>query len=428
MKSKNVLWSFLKIGGMIALLAAVFAGGVIAAPYFDHAAQAAVTPAAASASQTVARFPAADTDMVAAYEQALTNLYQDALPSVVNIRVTQKIEQQTNGSEFSFPFGPFGPFEGPLPQTPEEFYRRGQGSGFVWDKEGHIVTNYHVVEDATNVEVVFANQKTVSAEVVGTDPDADLAVIKVDLPADELTPVTLGDSDALQVGQLAVAIGNPFGQEFTMTSGIISAVGRTIRSGNSPFSIPEVIQTDAPINPGNSGGPLLNRRGEVIGINTMILSRSGANAGIGFAVPINIAKQVVPTLIKGEKYEYAWLGITGATLSPEVADFMKVPAGTKGALVVDVVKDGPADKAGLKGSDKTLKVAGEEFQLGGDVIIGINNRPVEDMDDLITYLIEETRPGDEVTLEVIRPNGEHETVKVTLEARPSADTINSHNK
>ncbi|MDX1521274.1 MAG: trypsin-like peptidase domain-containing protein, partial [Anaerolineae bacterium] len=315
-----------------------------------------------------------------------------------------------------------------FPQTPEEFYNQGQGSGFVWDEAGHIVTNYHVVENASRVEVIFANDTIVEAEVLGVDPDADLAVLQVDVPAGTLKPVTLGDSDALQVGQLAVAIGNPFGQEFTMTSGIISAVGRTIRSGNSLFSIPEVIQTDAPINPGNSGGPLLNRQGEVVGINSQIISRSGANAGIGFAIPINIAKQIVPTLIEGEKFEYAWLGITGTTLTSEVADFMKLPADTRGVLVIDVAQDGPANEAGLQGSDKTLTVEGAEYQLGGDVIIGIDDQPVEHMDDLITYLIEETRPGDEITLEVIRPDGEQETINITLAARPGVDAVSQENK
>lgn len=213
-----------------------------------------------------------------------------------------------------------------------------------------------------------------------------------------------------------------------MTSGIISAVGRVMHSGNSPFSVPEAIQTDAPINPGNSGGPLLDRQGRVIGINSQIISRSGANAGVGFAVPINIVKQIVPTLIKGESYEYAWLGISGAPLTAEVADFMKLPADTKGALVIDVMQNSPADKAGLAGSDKTLQIAGAEYQLGGDVITAINDQPVEDMDDLITYLIEQTRPGDQVTLDVIRPDGQQERVEVELEARPRLEVSGQEDK
>lgn len=208
-----------------------------------------------------------------------------------------------------------------------------------------------------------------------------------------------------------------------MTSGIVSAVGRTIRSGNALFSIPEAIQTDASINPGNSGGPLLDREGAVIGINSQILSRTGSNTGIGFAVPINTAKQVVPTLIKGEDYEYAWLGISGGTLTPEVAEFMKLPEDTEGALVIDVTQDGPADKAGLVGSDKTLTVAGQEYQLGGDVITAINGQPIKTMDELISYLIQETRPGDTVELQVIHSDGQEETVSVTLGVRPSAEDL-----
>jgi serine protease Do len=409
------------------IIGGAFAGGVLLTPYLTDLAHASMASPPGPVAQPMVRLPALENDLLAAYEQALNDIYEAALPAVVNIQVAQKIEPQTGNTPYNFYSDPFG-FGMPFPQTPEEFYRRGQGSGFVWDAEGHIVTNYHVVEAATDVEVIFADGKRVKAEVVGSDPDADLAVIKVDRPAAELQPVTLGDSDTLRVGQVVIAIGNPFGQEFTMTSGIISAVGRTIRSGNSPFSIPEVIQTDAAINPGNSGGPLLNRQGEVIGINTMIISRSGANAGVGFAVPINIARRVVPVLIKGETYEYAWLGITGATLTSEVADFMKLPPGTKGVLVVEVAQNSPADEAGLKGSDKILQVAGQEYQLGGDVIVGINGQPVETMDDLIAYLVEETHPGDRVKLDVIQPDGQRETIEVTLKVRPETREVTQENK
>jgi S1-C subfamily serine protease len=228
----------------------------------------------------------------------------------------------------------------------------------------------------------------------------------------------LGDSDALQVGQLTIAIGNPYGQDFTMTSGIVSAVGRTIPSSNSTFSIPEVIQTDAAINPGNSGGPLLNRRGEVVGINTMIISESGSSDGVGFAIPINIAKQILPTLIAGEAYEYSWLGISGDSLIDEVTQAMNLPAGTQGVLIINVVQDSPAAKAGLRRSREVLTLAGQEYPFGGDIIAAIQGESITGMDDLITYLVDNTRPGDQVTLDLIRAGGERETVGVTLGARP----------
>lgn len=417
------------VGVVVALLLVMsgsLLGGVVLGSYLTSDALALSASPPVQAAQPAAQLSQDEANLIAAYEQALIDIYRNAVPSVVNIRVTQKVEAQTPEQfDFGFPFGPEG---SPRSQSPEEFYNRGQGSGFVWDKEGRIVTNYHVIAEATDVEVAFADGATAKAEVLSSDPDADLAVLKVDLPATELQPLALGDSDALQVGQLAIAIGNPFGQEFTMTSGIISAVGRVMHSGNSPFSVPEAIQTDAPINPGNSGGPLLDRQGRVIGINSQIISRSGANAGVGFAVPINIVKQIVPTLIKGESYEYAWLGISGAPLTAEVADFMKLPADTKGALVIDVMQNSPADKAGLAGSDKTLQIAGAEYQLGGDVITAINDQPVEDMDDLITYLIEQTRPGDQVTLDVIRPDGQQERVEVELEARPRLEVSGQEDK
>ncbi len=423
MKQRSQFYVLLSLGIAIVFFLVIglaFTGGLVLAPYVTGQAHAASTTSTQANNGATPALTSANDDVLAAYEEAMTGIYQQAIPSVVNIKVTQKVQQPAGQNNFQFgsPFSPFGPF-GMVPQQPQEQYLHGEGSGFVWDNEGHIVTNNHVVENATDVEVLFANGTQASATVLGTDPDADLAVIKVKLPADQLTPLPLGDSDALKVGQMAIALGNPFGQEFTMTSGIISAVGRTIKSGTSPFSIPEVIQTDTAINPGNSGGPLLNRKGEVVGINAMILSKSGSNAGIGFAIPINIAKKVVPTLIKGENYEYAWLGITGTTLTSDVLDYMKVPADTQGVLVINVAHDSPADKAGLRGSDKVLKVQGAEYPLGGDIITAINDQPVKEMDDLITYLVENTKPGDRVTLDVIHANGKEETIKVKLTARPS---------
>jgi S1-C subfamily serine protease len=253
---------------------------------------------------------------------------------------------------------------------------------------------------------------------VGTDPDADLAVLKVNLPASELKPLAIGDSDTLRVGQLTVALGTPFGQEFTMTSGIVSAIGRTIRSGNGLYSIPQAIQTDASINPGNSGGPLLNRRGEVIGINSQIYSRTGSNAGVGFAVPINIARRVVPTLIAGNTYEYAWLGISGGDLTQDIRDYLKLPSSTRGALVTSVTEGGPAEQAGLHGVERVQRVNGQPFPVGADIITAINGQPVSSINDVITYLVASTSPGDKITLDVIHADGQPGQVEVTLGVRP----------
>ena len=350
--------------------------------------------------------------IVAAQEEALIRLYERLLPSVVHLRVSLRLDTGRTG-----PLIPRHPGV-PLPDFPDEFFQRGQGSGFVWDDQGHVVTNNHVVEGANRVTVVFADGVEIQAKVIGADPDSDLAVLKLDDRKDGANPVVLGDSDALRVGQMAVAIGSPFGQQFTMTTGIVSALGRTIRSGDSPFSIPEVIQTDAPINPGNSGGPLLDRLGKVVGVNTQIISLSGVSSGIGLSVPINTAKRVIPTLIEDGRFEYSWLGITGTTLRPEVAEEMDLPQDTGGAQVIQVSGGSPADRAGLKSSDGSFTLEGVEYPLGGDIIFAIDGIAVNEMDDLIAYLVSKTRPGDKVTLEVIRGGQELETLEVTLGKRP----------
>ena len=397
------------IATLLVVILGAFAGGLILAPQLLGDVKAA--PALAN-----------NDELMAAFEQSLIDNYHNAVPSVVNVSVTKKINTQ-DLSGFDFQNHPFMPSPND-PNAPDQFFfDQGQGSGFVWDTEGHIVTNNHVVSDADSIVVHFLNGTTAEAKLVGTDPDADLAVIKVDLPAAELQPLALGNSADLQVGQLAIAIGNPFGQDFTMTTGIVSAVNRTIRSGNTPFSIPEVIQTDAPINPGNSGGPLLNRHGEVIGINTQIISRSGGSSGIGFAVPIDIAKRVVPTLIEGKSFDYAWLGITARTLDADTLKAMKLPADTKGALVIAVSKAAPAEKAGLLGSEKTFELSGVQMEMGGDVITAIDGKSIQTMDDLIGYLITDYHPGDQAKLTVVHATGTEETINVTLAKRPSADEL-----
>ncbi len=363
---------------------------------------------APTAAPTVAAAPPTAAPVVVptngdAEEQLVAAVYQRVAPSVVHIRVVQRISG--NGPDFGFIHPPAGSF------------MQGEGSGFVWDTSGHIVTNYHVVEDAEQVEVTFLDGSRVLAEVVGTDPDSDLAVLQVDMPAERLFPVALGDSDALFVGQRAIAIGNPFGQEWTLTVGIISALGRTMSSGTSRFSIPEMIQTDAALNPGNSGGPLLDSAGNVIGVNAMIISRMQASAGVGFAIPVNVVKQVVPELVENGHYTYPWLGISGRDLDRDAALAMNLSADQWGALVIEVVDGGPAAAAGLQGSDDTYTFYGDEIPIGGDVITAINDTPVRTMDDLIVYLVEKTQPGQRVTLTVLRDGAERQ-VEVTLGERP----------
>jgi S1-C subfamily serine protease len=371
--------------------------------------------------------------LLAAYEGVLQNVYTQVNPSVVNIRV---LVDQSNISGFQMPEGfemPELPFEMPglpgIPNSPEGSepdlpqFGEGLGSGFVWDTQGHIVTNNHVVENAEKIEVTFADGQVLEAELVGADPDSDLAVIKVDRPANELVPLQLADSDGVKVGQLAIAIGNPYGLEGTMTVGIISAVGRTLPAGTSlgigrSYSIPDIIQTDAPINPGNSGGVLVDNQGRVTGVTFAIESTSGANAGIGFVIPSAVVQRVVPVLIEEGKYEHPYLGISGRSLAPSLAEAMDLDPDQRGVLVNEVVADGPADKAGLLGSERQTTIEGRQEAIGGDVIIAIDGEPIEGMDELISYLARNTQVGQQVTLSVLR-DGNPIDLRVTLEARPS---------
>ena len=359
-------------------------------------------------------------DVVAAYEKVIGDVHESVLPSVVSIFVLNRVEVSGTFPGFSspFPFGQRTPQGGGSQQ--EFFYRNGQGSGFVWDDAGHIVTNRHVVADAERITVVFADGSDSEADVVGLDEDSDLAVLKIERDAEILTPVTLGDSNEVRVGQLAITIGNPFGQEFSTTTGIVSAIGRSLRTGDSHFTLPKVIQTDAPMNPGNSGGPLLDRQGRVIGIDAQIITRSGSNTGIGFAIPVNIAKQVVPVLISDGHFTYAWLGIRGTTIGDDALELMGAPDGTSGAQIIALANGGPAQKAGLVGSSKSKQTDERNIRYGGDVITNIDGHSIGGMNDLIIYLLEETRPGDVVTMGIIRDGGEIADIEVTLEERPEA--------
>ncbi|MEM4303471.1 MAG: trypsin-like peptidase domain-containing protein [Candidatus Caldarchaeum sp.] len=286
------------------------------------------------------------------------------------------------------------------------------GSGFAYDTEGHIVTNNHVVGGGTVFRVVFSDGSMFTAKVVGTDVDSDLAVLKIDNPPQGLKPLKLGDSSALKIGEEVIAIGNPFGLEGTLTTGVVSQKGRLLPTGRG-FSIPGVIQTDAAINPGNSGGPLLNLRGEVVGVNTAI---EPSGVGIGYAVPSSIVARVVPELIQKGSYKRSWMGISATTLDMDIAAAMgdKVQ---KGVLIVDVTANGPAHKAGLRGGDRNVVVNGVPVRVGGDIITAVDGTPVNSMDDFLLYMEEKTSPGQTITLTVVR-GGETLNIQVTLGVRP----------
>jgi S1-C subfamily serine protease len=291
------------------------------------------------------------------------------------------------------------------------------GSGFVIDAEGHLATNSHVVEGATEIEVKLgSSEETHSAKVVGTDPATDVALLKVDAPDDQLHPLALGDSSGVRVGDPVVAIGNPFGLDRTVTSGIVSAVQRQIEAPNG-FSISQVIQTDAAINPGNSGGPLIDASGSVIGINAQIQTGTGGNVGIGFAIPINTAREVVRQLKEDGEVEHAFLGITGTSITADIAGAVNLPV-NKGVLVQEVVAGGPAEDAGIEGGTTSATVEGAQFRLGGDIIVKIDGEPIASMDDVID-IVNTAKPGDELTVTVLR-GGDTEQVTVTLGERPAS--------
>jgi S1-C subfamily serine protease len=323
------------------------------------------------------------------------------------------IESQIPATE-SESINPFG--------LPEEGSGGGTatGSGFVIDGEGHILTNNHVVEGANKIEVKLgASDTEYTAEVVGADPASDLALLKVDAPSKELHPLTLGDSSEAEVGDPVVAIGNPFGLDRTVTSGIVSALQRQIQAPNG-FSIDNVIQTDAAINPGNSGGPLINAEGEVIGINSQIEtggSGSEGNVGIGFAIPINTAKAEIQQLETKGEVEHAYLGIEGGTITPDLAKALNLPV-DEGVIVQSVVKGGPADEAGIEGGDTSATIDGAEVTLGGDIITEIDGKKVAGMDEVIEF-VNGAKPGESVELSILR-DGQQKTAEVTLGKRPAS--------
>jgi len=328
--------------------------------------------------------------MVTAEDQVLVDLYSRLNPSVVNIAVY--IIQSGELAGYA------------------------QASGFVYDDQGHIITNAHVVHGADAVEVTFSDGLIREATVVGEDLHSDLAVIQVELPAG-ISAIPLGTMDELAVGQTVVAIGNPFGYEGTLTRGIISALGRTIPA-LTIFSIPQAIQTDAAINPGNSGGPLLNLNGEVIGINAQIETSgtSSSNLGVGFAIPVSIVRRVAPALIEKGQYEWPYLGVQGYTVNPPLVEAMNLPV-EQGAYVSILTEGGPAEIAGLQGTTDTITQDAQTVEVGGDVITAIDGQQVKTFDDMLIYLTLETSPGQEVTLTILR-DGQYQDVSLTLGTRP----------
>lgn len=292
------------------------------------------------------------------------------------------------------------------------------GSGFVYDVNGHIITNNHVINDANKITITFLDGTSYNAKVVGKDPFTDLAVIKADVDPALLHPLPIGDSSKLRVGDQVAAIGNPFGLSGSMTSGIVSQLGRLLlEPGTSAFSIPDVIQTDAAVNPGNSGGPLLNMRGEVIGINTAIQSGTGEFTGIGFAVPSKTISKIVPILIKEGQYKHPWLGISGIDIDPDLANILQLKD-TRGFLIVNVVNDSPAEKAGLHGASETKEIDGIKYQIGGDVILSVDNKDVRKIDDILIYLQHEKQVGDAINLEILR-DGRITNFELILQERPN---------
>jgi serine protease Do len=343
-------------------------------------------------------------------QEALANLYEQITLSVVSIQVTSQAQGEIQIPGFNFPQN-----ETPLQQA--------QGSGFIYDNEGHIVTNNHMVNGAETITVVFYNGFWADAEVVATDPQADLAVIKVTPPDNfDWRPLPMASPDSLRVGHTVIAMGNPFGLDGTMTTGIVSAIGRGMPVGDlgaSTYTLPEIIQTDAAINPGNSGGPLLNLAGEVVGVNFAIESAVRANSGVGFTIPASIVERVVPALIKDGKFTYPYLGLSGRTIDADVAHALDLPNTMTGVYVAEVVDGGPSADAGLQGSRQSVRSTTGELAAGGDIVTAIDGTPVRRFEELVGYLVTKAAPGQTVKLTVLRDNEEF-TVDVVLGARPDS--------
>jgi S1-C subfamily serine protease len=345
---------------------------------------------------------------IASHDEGGTNvvgdIYKQDGQGVAFVEADQAPQEEVS------PFNPFGEPEGGGTAT---------GSGFVIDTEGHLLTNNHVVENATKITVKLgSSDKSYPAKVVGADPSTDVALLKVDVPADQLHPLSLGDSSKVEVGEPVVAIGNPFGLDRTVTSGIVSALQRQIEAP-AGFSISHVIQTDAAINPGNSGGPLIDAEGRVIGINSQIETGGGSNGnvGIGFSIPINTARDVANQIEKNGKVEHAYMGISGGTITPDLANALNLPV-DEGVLVAEAVKSGPAAEAGIHGGNTEATIEGASVTLGGDIITELDGKKVSGMEELVN-IVNGKKPGDDVEVTLLRGGGE-KTVTVTLGNRPAS--------
>ena len=379
-----------------ALGAALSLGGAALLGGFDRST---TTVHEVSATPAAAEVPIGRTSLL-----SVNDIYRRDAPGVVQVTATQIVNGQSSDL-FGFPF-------------PTQQRQQSLGSGFVVDKAGHIVTNYHVVQGARSVQVSFSDNESMKARIVGVDPSTDIAVLQVDAHARALTPLTLGNSDAVRVGDSVVAIGNPLGLDRTVTAGIVSALQRVIQSPNS-YSIDHVIQTDAALNRGNSGGPLLNARGEVIGVNSQIAAGdtgASGNIGIGFAVPINTVRTVAAQLIKTGHVEHAYLGITAQAVTPNAARLFKLPI-NHGLLVASVQPSSGAARAGLRAGRQNVTLAGETYPLGGDLIGAISGNPLYSIDQLRDQIADK-KPGDRVQLDVYRGD-QRRTVTVKLGRQPS---------
>jgi serine protease Do len=413
MKSYKLLAALLLIP---TLVLAGFSAAVLTLPQ-QPAQAAAAAPVTAPVQQAADPVSPAASGTLAAFQSTFEQIYTNVDPSVVNIQVIQSGSASSSFQQLQ----PNNPFATPPSQGGGEVL----GSGFVWDSQGHIVTNNHVVAGAQSITVTFSDGTTVNAKVVGTDPNSDLAVLQVNAPASELHPVQMGDSNQVKVGEIAIAIGNPYGLSGTMTEGIVSALSRSLPVGldnqqqaGPTYTIPDIIQTDAAINPGNSGGVLVDVQGQVIGVTAAIQSTVDANSGIGFVIPSSIVEKVVPALIQTGHYDHPWIGISGTTLTYDLAQAMNLNPDQQGVLVADVSPNSPAQKAGLQGGTQQTTVNGQPVVLGGDVITAIDGQAVNNFEDLSSYLINNTQAGQTVTLTILR-QGKQQTVQLTLGVLPA---------